>query len=272
VSIMDELAIKRRLEKTLHTRITWAEWADLVEQRYVRDYQPGQDDWEALCMLVNDALSRLRRHIRRTQREQAGELDVEAELQPEVEVDADAPTAPATLTLSGRTFARSQALGSLNRLQTGGRSSGRAPIDSFLLPRGGVDGTLAQWVYVVAVELWVSAEEVANNYRTIQKTLSAESNPLKTSERAFEVAAFVWDNERVHGMRPPWPILCERWNNWPLTEPFKKWQSFHKAFSRGARATVPRYNATNEQITNEVRSAQHSVEKALDDWAAKVRE
>lgn len=178
---MNELAIKRRLERALHTRVTWAEWLDLKEQHYIRDYQIGTDNWEALCIGVDAALSRLRRHIQRTQREQAGELDVEAELEPEVEVAVDAPTASPSLTLSGRTFARLQALGSLNRLRTGGRSSGRAAIDSFLLPRGGVDGTLAQWVYVMAVELWVPAEDVANNYRSMQKTMSSEANPLKTS-------------------------------------------------------------------------------------------
>jgi hypothetical protein len=268
VSIVSALAIKAGLEKTLGTRISSAEWLDLKEQNYIRDYLNGQESWEALCGLVDETLSRLRRHIERTHREQAGELDIEAELESEVEMAADAPAV--SVTLGDRTFARLQALGSLNRLRTGGRSSGRATIQGTLLPRGGVDGTLAQWVYVVAAELWVPAEEVANSYRRMQKTVSAESNPPKTSERAFEVATFVWDNERVHGIRPPWPVLFERWNKWPLTEPFNKWQSFHKAFSRGAKATPPRYVATNEQMTEMVRSRSH--QGAFDMWASKVRE
>jgi hypothetical protein len=266
--MLNEFAIKVSLEKTLGTRISSAEWLDLKEQRLIRDYQTGVDSWVDLRSAVDEALRRLRLHVERTRREEAGELDIAAELDPE---KVELPDAPVVSTALGdRTFARLQALGSLNRLRTGGRSSGGAAIQGTLLPRGGVDGTLAQWVYVVAAELWVPAEEVANGYRRMQKTVSAESNPPRTSERAFEVAAFVWDNERVHGIRPPWPVLFERWNEWPLTEPFKKWQSFHKAFSRGAKATPPRYMATDEQMAEMVRSRSH--QGAFDLWAAKVRE
>jgi hypothetical protein len=264
---MNESAIKRRLERELGTRITWAEWVDLKEQHFIRDYQMGIDTWPALCGGVEEALNRLRRHIERTHREQAGELDVETEPEREEEPPNKIPPAPATL--SDRARARDQALSSLNLLRSGGRSAGKAAIHGALFPRGGVDGTLAQWVYVVAVELWVPAEEVANSIRRMQMTMLAESSPPKTSERAFEVAAFVWDNWRVEGKRPPWPVLCERWNNWPLTEPFKKWQSFQKAYSRGAKATQPRYVASNEQITSQVRSGGQSI---LDVWAAKIRD
>ena len=264
---MNEFAIKRRLERELGTRMTWAEWVDLKEQHFIRDYQMGVDSWPALCGGVEEAIMRLRRHVERTHREQAGELDVETEPEPGEEPPADIPPAPATL--SDRTRARAQALSSLNLLRTGGRSYGRAAIHGTLLPRGGLDGTIAHWVYVVAAELWVPAEEVAKSYREMQKTMSAESHPPKTSERAFEVAAFVWDNERVNGERPPWSVLCKRWNDWPLTNPFKHWQSFQKAFSRGARATPPRYIASNEQIANRVRSGGQEI---LNHWASKVRE
>src|SRR5215210_6932508 len=225
---MNELAIKGRLERELGTRITWAEWVDLKEQHFIRDYQRGVDSWPALCGGVEEAIKRLRRHVERTHREQAGELDVETEPEPGEEPPADIPPAPATL--SDRTRARARALSSLNLLRTGGRSYGRAAIHGTLLPRGGLDGTLAQWVYVVAAELWVPAEEVANIYRAMQKTMLAESNPPKTRARQFEVAAFVWENERVHGKRPPWRVLCESWNKRPLTEPLEDWRDFHKAF------------------------------------------
>jgi hypothetical protein len=258
---MSELATRRRLEGTLNMRTTGADWRHLKRAwagpartlssaAFVHEVE---ENWQDFVAFAKDNLWCLRCYEEDTRREQAGELE---ELELEEEPPANTPLAPATLS-GDRTFARARALGSLNLLRTGGRSSGRAGIHGTLFPRGGVDGTLAQWVYVVAAELWVPAEEVANNYRNMQKTMSAESIPPKTSERAFEVAAFVWDNERVHGTRPPWPVLCERWNNWPLTEPFKKWQSFHKAFARGAKATPPRYVATNEQMTELVRSRSH---------------
>ncbi len=269
---MNELAIKERLERKFRMRISAADWRHLKRAWAGRDrtlssaafVHDVEEDWDEFLLFAGDHLWYLRCHEEDMRREQAGELE---EPEPEEELLADAP--PASAALSDRAFARSQALSSLNLLRSGGRSGGRAAIHGTLFPRGGVDGTLAQWVYVVAVELWVPVEEVANSYRNMQKTMSAESTPPKTSERTFEVAAFVWDNERVHGTRPPWPVLCERWNNWPLTEPFKKWQSFQKAFSRGAKATPPRYVASNEQITSQVRSGS---QKILDVWAAKVRD
>ena len=169
-----------------------------------------------------------------------------------------------------RAFARWQALASLNLFQTGGRSSGGPTIQATFLPRGGADGTLGQWVYIVAVELWASAEEVMRSYRNIQRTLLADPKQQKTSTRAFEVAAFVWQNELVDGTRPSWPVLCERWNNRPLTVPFENWRSFRRSFIRGAEATPPRYGATNEQIADLVRS--RSQQGAFDEWASKVRE
>jgi hypothetical protein len=168
-----------------------------------------------------------------------------------------------------RTLARRQALNLLNQLQTGGGASGGSSIHGTLLPRGGVNGMLGQWVYIVAVELWVPAEEVMRDYQSMQRTFLANPNPPKTSARSFKVAAFVWQNELVHSTRPPWPVLCERWNNWPLTKPFKNWQSFRRSFVRGAEATPPRYRMTDAQITDQVRS--RSYQGAFDLWASRVR-
>ncbi len=103
--------------------------------------------------------------------------------------------------------------------------------------------------------------------------LLADPNPPKTQTRAFKVAQFVWENERVHGKRPPWPVLCERWNNSPfgqLAGTFDSWRDLRTNFVRGAKATPPRYIATNEQMTELVRSRSH--QGAFDMWASKVRE
>jgi hypothetical protein len=196
--------------------------------------------------------------------EQAGELAPETSPSPALTQAADT-----SANFSDRTFERSQALAALNRLRTGGRSSGRSAIHGTLLPRGGVDGTLPQWVYIVAVELWVPAEEATRAYRNMQRTMLSNPNPPKTQARAFQVAAFVWAQEQVHGERPPWPVLCERWNSWPLTEPFEDWRTFRKSFLRGAEAAPPRYVAANEQMTELVRSRSH--QGAFDLWASKVR-
>ena len=106
-------------------------------------------------------------------------------------------------------------------------------------------------------------------YRTMQRTMLSNPNPPKTQGRSFQVAAFVCAHEQVHGERPPWPVLCERWNNSPLIEPLEDWRPFRKCFLRGAEATPPQYVAINEQITDQVRS--RSYQGVFDDWAAKVR-
>ena len=139
-----------------------------------------------------------------------------------------------------------------------------------MLPRGGTDGTLAQWVYIVAVELCVPAEEVMRNYRNMQRTMLSDPNPPKTQTRAFEVAQFVWEDELLYGERPPWKTMWKRWNNWPLTEPFKNWRDFYRYFYRGTEATPPRYVATNGQVTDLVRSRSH--QGVFDIWASKVRQ
>jgi hypothetical protein len=47
----------------------------------------------------------------------------------------------------------------------------------------------------------------------------SDTNPPKTKTRTFKAAQFEWEQELGHGERLPWQIICERWNNWPLTEP-----------------------------------------------------
>ena len=140
-----------------------------------------------------------------------------------------------------------------------------------LLPRGGVDGTVPQWVYVIAAELWMPAEEVARAFRTRQRSLMVEADQPRTKSRAFEVARFVWEAEAAYGERPPWPELCKLWNDYPMTTPFDSWRGFRTTFKRGEKAALPRYKATDEQITEQVREASNRGRAvAFDLWASQV--
>jgi hypothetical protein len=263
---MDQSEIKEKLERKLRTSITSAEWIDLREQGYVREFQAGISDWDEFAGNVDEVLKRLRKHLERTHLEQAGELEEYQEAERKsaaVEPPVKQPN------LSGRNSARGSARSSLNRLRTRGRTSGKSPVHGALMPRGGLDGTLAQWVYLLAVELWVPADEIANHYRSIQTAMSHESPPPKTSERAFEVARFVWDSELADGERAPWPDLCARWNQRPLAKPFENWRHFRMAYVRGEKATRPRYKASNAQITNQMKTDGQEI---LDIWSSKIRD
>ena len=125
------------------------------------------------------------------------------------------------------------------------------------------------WVILLAVEAWAPPDEVREAYRIQQQAVIVESTPSKTQTRAFDVARFVWDEERVHGKRPPWSVLWERWNNRPLTEPFKGWRDLRTYFLRSEQATRPRYKASDEQITKQVESGAHR--KAFDSWMTTFR-
>jgi len=141
-----------------------------------------------------------------------------------------------------------------------------------LLPRGGVDGTVPQFVWVMAAELWVAAEEVARSFRAAQRNLMAKPDQPRTHTRAFEVARFVWAVEAERGELPSWAELCRLWNDSPMTEPFDRWRDFHTYFKRGKRATLPRYKATDEEITEQVREAEtRGVAVAFDAWVSQVR-
>ena len=71
-------------------------------------------------------------------------------------------------------------------------------------------------------------------------------------------------------------MLTERWNALPWAEtfewvkPFDTWQAFRMSFKRGKKATPPQYAASEEQLTELVRS--RADEGALDAWMAPLRE
>jgi hypothetical protein len=258
--------IKTRLERALHTTIRSSEWRFLDDRGLLHDYEIS-GDWPEFRRGVEDNLNALRRFRDDDRREQAGDLE---EAPRENGVDHQPENMP--VDLDNRTFARSSALGALNHLRSGGSAAPRATIHGTLLPRGGVDGTIPQWVYIVAAELWVPAEEVARSFRAMQRTLMDDSNQPRTQARAFNVARFVWEVEAAHGERPSWPELCKLWNDFPMTTPFEDWRDFRTNFVRGEKATLPRYTASAEQITEQVREATIRGEAvAFDRWVSQVR-
>jgi hypothetical protein len=269
-----EVEIKAKLERALHRRISLAEWQDVKDSGLLGEYERGDLSWSDFKNVVDETLDRLRRHVRNVLREQASELNLASEIPCKVKETVGLPDVPARL--SDRTSARGEALSALTRLYMGNEAaqnvmeSGRARISSTIFPRGGVDGTLPQWVIVLGVEAWVPADDVKETYSKLRQTFLEEQAQPKTQARTFQVAAFVWDQEQAHGKLPPWPVLCERWNNWPLTEPFEDWRAFRMCFLRGEKATPPRYVASNEQITALVRERSH--QGAFDVWASKVRD
>jgi hypothetical protein len=267
-----EVEIKAKLERALHRRISLAEWQDVKDSGLLGEYERGDLSWSDFKNVVDETLDRLRRHVRNVLREQASELNLASEIPCKVKETVGLPDVPARL--SDRTSARGEALSALTRLYMGNEAaqnvmeSGRARISSTIFPRGGVDGTLPQWVIVMGVEAWVPADDVKETYSRLRQTFMEEQAQPKTQARTFQVAAFVWDQEQAHGKRPPWPVLCERWNNWPLTEPFEDWRAFRMCFLRGEQATPPRYVASNEQLTELVRS--RHLEGDLERWTKRL--
>jgi len=261
---MNSKEIKAKLQRALHKPITLAEWRHLERIDLVGEYLRDRHSWDGFRDLAAGELDRVRSFYDDQIREESEGMG-DSYLEYTADYQTEAPADP-----EERASARRYALGALNALRASDSAPPRAAIDSTLLSRGGVDGTLPQLVYIMAVELWVPAEEVAENYRWMQRTLMAEPDPPKTRARAFNVARFVWEQERHYGERPPWPVMCERWNNFPLTRPFERWRDFRTNFLRGAKATPPRYVASNEQLTEQVRVQAREQAGLFHYWAGKV--
>jgi len=261
VHYMNPQEIKAKLEKTLHTTITDAEWAFLKDRGLIQDYEIT-GNWPEFRGGVEDNLKAIREFRENDRREQAGEI-VETPRESGMDYQPDAMP----VDLDDRTFARYSALDALNNLRSGGSAPPRATMTGTLLPRGGVDGTVPQWVYVIAAELWMPAEEVARAFRATQRSLMVKVEQPRTQARAFEVARFVWAIEAAYSRRLSWSEMCEMWNDlckkWnddrsndaPMARPFENWRDFYKNFKRGERATRPQYRATDEEITEQVRIA-----------------
>lgn len=252
------------MERALHKPITSAEWRHLERVDLVCEYSRGSLSWREFRDHAADQLDAVRSFYEDKLREESEGMG-DSYLEYTAGYQAEEPVDP-----EDRASARRYALGALNALRASDSAPPRSAMHSTLLPRGGVDGTLPQLVNIIAVELWVPAEEVAKQHRLMQQTMMVEPDPPKTRARAFNVARFVWELERHYGERPPWPVMCERWNNFPLTRPFERWRDFRTNFLRGAKATPPRYVASNEQLTEQVRV--HAGEQAglFHYWARQV--
>ena len=270
---MTESEIKARLERVTHRPMTRAEWQHLRKTNLVSECATGELSWQEFRYLAAAELERVRDFHEDQLREDSGEIEAEDNLGHSALASADplcSGTPETTASLSDRTRARASAMTALSRLRGGDRVTPRPIISSTRTARGGDDGTLPQWIIFLGVEAWVPAEEVKEAYRTHQQYLLAEPTPPKTQTRAFGVAKFVWDEDRVHGKRLPWPVLWKRWNDWFPTEPFKGWRDFRTYFLRGEKATLPRYVVSNEQITKQVESG--AGEQAFDSWVSSFRE
>lgn len=266
---MNESKLKARLERALHRPIPWPEWEHLKRADLVGDYDRDELSWQEFHSLAKPELDRLQRFHADKKREESGASGPGDVLDAGTETNEVVASLGAYSKLSGRTAARSRALEALDRLRAPDLTWQRARIRTTVKPRGGVDGTSPQWVVFMGVEAWMPAEEVKEAYRETQRALLAELNPPKTGVRAFEVAEFVWEQERIHGTRPPWPVLLERWNERSADGAFESWRTLRTNFVRGARATPPRYLASEEQITKEVRS--RDFEQVFEMWASSFR-
>jgi hypothetical protein len=269
---MNPQQIKTKMEKALHTTITSAEWEFLKDRGLVHDYEIT-GDWPEFRDGVEDNLKAIRRFRADDLREQAGDLD-EAPRGNGVDHQLENPP----IYLDDRTSARSSALGALNHLRSGGSAAPRATLHGTLLPRGGLDGSIPGWVGIIAAELWASPEVVARSFRAMQQTLMVDPDQPRTQARAYNVARFVWEVEAAYGERPSWPELCKLWNDSckrgydaPVAGTFECWRDFRANFVRGAKATLPRYKATDKQITEQVREASNrGGSVAFDLWVRQV--
>ena len=87
---------------------------------------------------------------------------------------------------------------------------------------------------------WVSAKSVELLYRHLQQQHLAD-NGRKKKPRTLGVARFCWEQYRLEGERPPWRVLCERWNEAYPDERIEDWHNFREYAVRGVSAALPRY-------------------------------
>jgi hypothetical protein len=263
VRTLNRLELKEKLEKTLHTRISGAEWLALREGDAFSEHQRGDLAWPDLRDIAEEELRRLRRFLQNVGREGAGELRAdEAESSPVGDQEGEEISSPFDEgILSKRTVAHARALNALDQLRRGPKAwdSVTRYITSRVEPIGRGDGTLPQWVIQLEIEAWVPEEDVLRIYQDVRRKLLADHAPPKVQPRTYEVARFVWQQELVYGKRPSWPELCDRWNQRnPEQEHFKDWRAFHTCFQRGEKATPPRYVNGDDHIIGEARRLKES--------------
>jgi len=83
---------------------------------------------------------------------------------------------------------------------------------------------------------WVPPEDVLLAYKRVQRRVVEGRNKLPGG-KTCEVVCFVWEQDRLNGYkRPPWSVLCARWNATYRDMTFQKWRSFRASFERGEAA------------------------------------
>lgn len=273
LSTSEELEIKTKLEKALKGRLTPTQWDFLKDQGMLEVYVTSplseeQEQWEEFKRGAKAALEQLQTWYEGLRKEED-----EAYSRPDSSLlqDQEQPLGLIRETRgSERTAARTEALGAYNRLHAqNGAKPNRPAMYAALFPRGGTDGTIAQWVYVLLVELWVPAEEVKADYLDLQQTLT-EERARKADPRTLEVARFVWEEQkRAGGKNLSYPDLMNRWNKSRPDSKFNSWRSFRTAFIRGKEATLPRYEGSADLLHKEAKEGYGK--HLFDDWASGVR-
>lgn len=117
--------------------------------------------------------------------------------------------------------------------------TGSAPrvgsLDARLYSKG---GRLSNECWRINLDIfpWTAVEDVALAYKRMQQRVIEGRNRLPGS-KTFEVAHFVWKQDRLNGYeRLPWPDLCNRWNAGHPRLKFEKWRSFRASAERGESA------------------------------------
>jgi hypothetical protein len=85
----------------------------------------------------------------------------------------------------------------------------------------------------------------------------------------------VWREERLNGVRPPWPVLLERWHQQHANKHFKSPDNFHECYRRAAKAVVaPRFRLPRpmsyEEKLAEVKASTECMETRLAALAEKT--
>jgi len=85
---------------------------------------------------------------------------------------------------------------------------------------------------------WLPAEEVSRAYRLMQRQILGGRNRLP-EPKAFEIARFVWEQERLTGYhRAKWRILLEQWNEEHPEDRFEDYRHFREYCMRGVKAVI----------------------------------
>jgi hypothetical protein len=274
LSTFEELELRERLGKSLDRNVSDTQWDFVKAQGVVENYvisplAEEREKWEEFTRDVNEELERLQRWYEGLRKEE--DEDYQGSDSPLLQDQERSSGHVRKARGSERTAARTEALRAYDRLQAGTDTvPDRPAMYAALFPWGGLDSTVAQWVYALQVELWVPVEEVKADYLAVQQALTEEST-RKASPRTLEVARFVWEQRRrVGGKDLSYLDLMERWNKSRSDGgKFSDWRAFYTAFVRGKEAALPRYERSAGLLQQGVREGYGK--DLFGTWASEVR-